>query len=232
VIRHPRDFSSETWHLAADIGVYAWYYTPRFCAALPGARKFRLFLVACYRAVWEFVPRAEFRAAIEAGESFADDGDVAAATTATDAAWDVVSVELSPWYSLGWDLTALPMDDLFEGGHFPVWQRIAQSLEKTELNATFGRTQEQAAGLHLRLFRDIFGNPFRPIAFAPEWRTSTAVSLARTMYESREFGAMPILADALQDAGCDNDDILDHCRDTSLTHVRGCWVCDLVLGKA
>jgi len=51
------------------------------------------------------------------------------------------------------------------------------------------------------------------------------------MYESREFGAMPILADALQDAGCDNADILDHCRDTALTHVRGCWVVDLVLGR-
>ena len=45
------------------------------------------------------------------------------------------------------------------------------------------------------------------------------------------FGAMPILADALQDAGCDNDDILNHCRDTSLTHVRGCWVIDLLTGR-
>ena len=56
--------------------------------------------------------------------------------------------------------------------------------------------------------------------------------LARTMYDSREFSAMPILADALQDAGCDNDDILAHCRDANQVHVRGCWVVDLVLGKA
>jgi hypothetical protein len=81
------------------------------------------------------------------------------------------------------------------------------------------------------LLRDILGNPFRPVTFSPEWRTDTAVSLARQMYDSREFGAMPILADALQDAGCDADDILSHCRDTSATHVRGCWVVDLVLGK-
>jgi len=79
--------------------------------------------------------------------------------------------------------------------------------------------------------RDIFGNPFRPVAFSPEWRTDTAIALARQMYEAREFGAMPILADALQDTGCDNDEILSHCRDASLTHVRGCWVVDLVLGK-
>ena len=82
------------------------------------------------------------------------------------------------------------------------------------------------------LVRDIFGNPFRPVAFAPEWRTDTAVALSRTMYDQRDFSAMPILADALQDAGCDNPDILAHCRDTSLTHVRGCWVVDGVLGKA
>ena len=79
--------------------------------------------------------------------------------------------------------------------------------------------------------RDVVGNPFRPVTFSPSWRTDTAVSLARQMYESREFGAMPILADALQDAGCDNDAILTHCRDASATHVRGCWVVDLVLGK-
>src|SRR5205814_838558 len=68
-------------------------------------------------------------------------------------------------------------------------------------------------------------------SFSPEWRTETAVALARTMYDSREFSAMPILADALQDAGCDNDAILSHCRDANQPHVRGCWVVDLVLGK-
>jgi hypothetical protein len=78
--------------------------------------------------------------------------------------------------------------------------------------------------------RDIFGNPFRPLSFDPAWRTDTAVSLARTMYDRREFGAMPILADALQDAGCESEPILAHCRDPHATHVRGCWVCDLVLG--
>jgi hypothetical protein len=78
---------------------------------------------------------------------------------------------------------------------------------------------------------DIVGNPFRPVPFSSDWRTDTVLSLARTMYESREFSAMPILADALQDAGCDSTDILNHCRDTTQPHVRGCWVTDLVLGK-
>jgi hypothetical protein len=82
------------------------------------------------------------------------------------------------------------------------------------------------------LLRDIFGNPFRPVAFDPAWRTSTAVALAGQVYESRDFVAMPILADALQDAGCDSADVLDHCRDPKQVHVRGCWVVDLALGKA
>jgi hypothetical protein len=82
----------------------------------------------------------------------------------------------------------------------------------------------------LALIGDIFGNPFRPVAFDPAWRTDTAVILARQMYESREFAAMPILADALQDAGCEDESILTHCRGDG-PHVRGCWVVDLVLGK-
>lgn len=87
------------------------------------------------------------------------------------------------------------------------------------------------------LLRELFGNPFKvgsphsPPAIKPSWRTGTAVTLARTVYESRDFSAMPILADALQDAGCDNEDVLAHCRDPKATHVRGCWVVDLVLGK-
>ncbi len=84
----------------------------------------------------------------------------------------------------------------------------------------------------IRVLRDIFGNPFRPVAFDPAWRTDTAVAVARQMYDSRDFGAMPILADALQDAGCEDEHILNHCRDTSAPHVRGCWVCDLVLNKS
>ena len=81
------------------------------------------------------------------------------------------------------------------------------------------------------LFRDIFGNPFRPATFAPEWRTEVAVGIAAKMYDARDFGNMPVLADALQDAGCEHPDILSHCREPG-THVRGCWVVDLVLGKA
>jgi hypothetical protein len=86
--------------------------------------------------------------------------------------------------------------------------------------------------VHADLIRCIFGNPFREAAFDPAWRTSAAVALATQMYESRDFGSMAILADALEDAGCDSDDVIAHCRDPKGCHARGCWVVDRVLGKA
>jgi hypothetical protein len=80
------------------------------------------------------------------------------------------------------------------------------------------------------IVRDIFGDPFRPVGFKPEWLTGTVTALARVMYSTRDFSAMPILADALQDAGCDDEEILGHCRAEQAMHVRGCWVVDHLLG--
>jgi hypothetical protein len=79
-----------------------------------------------------------------------------------------------------------------------------------------------------RLLREVYGKPYRQAHFSPAWRTDTVRTLARDMYDRREFSAMPILADALEDAGCDDGDILLHCR-LPAEHVRGCWVLDLVL---
>jgi len=80
------------------------------------------------------------------------------------------------------------------------------------------------------LLREAFGNPFRPVSADTTWLTSTVVHLAQGIYEEKAFDRMPILADALQDAGCDNQDILIHCRSEG-PHVRGCWVVDLLTGR-
>jgi hypothetical protein len=69
-----------------------------------------------------------------------------------------------------------------------------------------------------------------PVTLDPSWLTSSVVALATGIYEEKAFHQMPILADALQDAGCDNEDILTHCREPA-EHVRGCFVVDQVLGK-
>jgi hypothetical protein len=96
-----------------------------------------------------------------------------------------------------------------------------------------GRSPADTRAQLFRLYHDITGLPrTAQVPLAPSWRTTTAVQLARQMYESRDFSAMPILADALQDASCDSDDILTHCRDPQAAHVRGCWVVDLILGKS
>jgi len=77
----------------------------------------------------------------------------------------------------------------------------------------------------------VFGNPFRPSALEDRIRTSTAVAIAEAIYTDRAFDRLPILADALEDAGCTDAAILDHCRQPG-EHARGCWVVDLVLGKS
>jgi hypothetical protein len=64
----------------------------------------------------------------------------------------------------------------------------------------------------------------------PSWLTLTVRQLTQAIYDEGAFERLPILADALEDAGCDNADILNHCRQPG-EHVRGCWVVDLVLGK-
>jgi hypothetical protein len=80
------------------------------------------------------------------------------------------------------------------------------------------------------LLRDLFGNPIRPITINSHWLTSNVLDLARTIYEERAFDRLPILADALMDAGCADEANLSHCRSEG-PHVRGCWVVDLILGK-
>lgn len=75
------------------------------------------------------------------------------------------------------------------------------------------------------LLRDILGDPFRPVLFAPRWRTETVAALAEGIYHERAFDRLPILADALEEAGCEDERVLSHCREPGL-HARGCWVVD------
>lgn len=80
------------------------------------------------------------------------------------------------------------------------------------------------------VFFEHFGDIERPVVLDPSWRTEAVVALAAGIYANRGFDRLPILADALDDAGCASPDVLTHCRSAG-PHARGCWVVDLLLGK-
>ena len=102
-------------------------------------------------------------------------------------------------------------------------------IKMVELAFQEGMSAERSR--QARVLRCIFGNPFRPVAADPSWLTSSVVALTNAIYFGRAFDRLPVLADALEEAGCNHPDVLSHCRGEGV-HDRGCWVVDLVLGKA
>jgi hypothetical protein len=170
-------------------------------------RKLRLFAVLCYR---EYL---RFRPDLNTGifPRWADVTERYAEGTATFEEWEGVRVCVH--------------------GTFHDVDPHKQALFSVDTAFACCQHEPSEALLLARFLRDIFGNHFRPVTFNPAWRTSDVLLLAQGIYDDRAFDRMPILADALQDAGCNNADVLNHCRDTHATHVRGCWVVDLVLGK-
>jgi hypothetical protein len=189
---------------------------------LLNARKSRLFACGCFRLVWDRITHADVRATVGVAEERADRR--------------VSQPELDRHR---YPMTH-PSDDVAN------WLAVAaQSLAVANLNPSYvawsvraavenGRYHAARTGVDCHpqadLIRDIFGNPFRPVTLDPSRLTSTVVTLAEGIYADRAFDRLPILADALQDAGCDDAEVLGHCRGEG-PHVRGCWVVDLVLGK-
>jgi hypothetical protein len=106
-----------------------------------------------------------------------------------------------------------------------------RSTEYGQMVAEGGDPAERAA--HCALLREIMGNPFRSPAIAPAvlaWNGGAVRRFAKAMYDERSFAQMSQLADALEQAGCTDADVIAHCREPG-EHVRGCWVVDLILGK-
>jgi hypothetical protein len=208
-----------------------------------GRRRLRLFACACVRGIWPLLRNPGSRQALYYAELYADgqttEHDLATATQQAKAA---VRAEypnfeaLSPAHGEAAQAAGHAVAKRYDLGNHPsvvhATFAAASAWAKNEGEVWRERLWWQRQAVHADWLRDIYGNPFRSVAFSPQWRTDTATALARQMYESREFDAMPILADALQDAGCDCDEVLNHLRDASVTHVRGCWVTDLVLNRS
>jgi hypothetical protein len=192
-------------------------------------RQYRLFAVACAR---DELARAQ------AGQGCFNFGDELRA-------WDAEFF----WHpERGYEAAVRAAESVADGGskqHFPRWfvgwageaALIAYAALGHDPDDIITIPAERIAATVRRYtthpavyLRDIFGNPFRPVTLDPTWRTPEVLLLARSLYEERRFEDMPVLADALEEAGCQNPDILAHCRQPG-EHVRGCWVVDLLLGK-
>ncbi len=177
-------------------------------------RKLRLAACAYCRSVWQFLGKAS-RKAVLLGEKMADEQVAESRRQAVlRAAIEAVCrfEEASGDFFFAADMA----------------YRVVCNDGWYAANWTMGNWTDLASGVPILV--DIFGNPFRPVSLNPTWLTSTVVALARTIYSDRAYDHLPILAGALVEAGCDNEDILGHCRQPGL-HVRGCWMLDLILGK-
>jgi hypothetical protein len=176
-------------------------------------RKLRLFACGYYRQIWDTLTERHARKIVEISELYADGvGKPQALSGARRNGWNEV-VKNTAWVVAG----------------DSAWEAARRTTVNYYLRNSFPTDIRKL--IHCGLLRDIFGNPFCPVSVAPAWLTSNVVALATGIYGERAFDRMPILADALQDAGCANEDVLNHCRDDGV-HVRGCWVVDLLLGKS
>jgi hypothetical protein len=177
-------------------------------------RKLRLAAAACCRACH---PSDDcIRRAVEAAEFYADRGAfVPGAIPAAEVGEVVGTWDVDPPEAIWADAVRLLISVPARQATLVVIRLTAAVL-----------TRDEQVGLLLC----IFSLPHQRYEADPTWLTSTVTAIAKGMYESRDFSAMPILADALEDAGCTDEGVLNHCRGGG-PHVRGCWVVDLVLGK-
>ncbi|MDY3555924.1 hypothetical protein R5W24_005070 [Gemmata sp. JC717] len=189
-------------------------------------RKFRLFAAACCRRIAHRLPDDRCREALDTSERYleglAGSDELAAAYVNAQRAFTEFDNRD------GWETAASAVSSACVADEVPFF---AASAAREAALLVWPRLQRKMEyRWQSRVLHDIFGNPFRSVVIVPTWITTDVCILAEGIYAEKAFDRMPILADALQDAGCDNDDILNHCRQPG-EHVRGCWVVDLLLGK-
>jgi len=196
------------------------------------ARKLRLVAVTCCRRVWPLLTDERSRRAVELAEQSVD--------------------ELISWSAL--DATSTAAREVKHHEYHADVAAFAASYAPTpilEFAHVVGIMQTAAeapdTGVHLEesaqaaLLREVFGPlPFRPFHVAPallRWNDGIVRRLADAVYDERKLPEgtldatrIAVLGDALEDAGCDNADILNHCRQPDV-HVRGRWVVDLLTGR-
>ena len=243
------------WLACADPGEMLWFLEnkqkkpPKRKWPKLTERKQQLFACACCRRIWHLLVDERSRRAVEVAERCADGSVtneelVAAAADAYAAATDDRAYDnddmaapecaarnaIGIYDSNGAISTMTPSFNAWNAAESTAWA-IANRASEAPGEGVWEAACCAEELAQADLVRDIIGNPFRPILLDAVWLTPAVVQLAQTIYDDRAFDRLPELADALQDAGCDNDEILAHCQGPG-PHARGCWVVDLILGKA
>jgi hypothetical protein len=178
-----------------------------FLAGKASVRKLRLFACGCVRTFWQSMSDSRGTKLVDFAELYADGKTTAAA---------IVREMCRISYGTG-----------------ILW--ILRSDASEAARRWAGPATTSVRPTAPRLLRDIFPNPCR---FVPgveppwlAWHRGTLTALASAIYDTGDFDRLPLLADAVEDAGCADADLLDHLRGPG-PHVRGCWALDLVLGKS
>jgi len=188
-------------------------------------RKFRLFACACCRRLEQYLTGEQSRMAIEVAERYADglatDDELAKATKSLEIVPPVNQLyPNAPAYYATWDYALDAATSAAEA-----------SVEVIENAGIDPDTERSAQAANLR---DLVGPlVFRPVNISSAWllwENGMIPQLAEAIYEDQDFHRLPILADALEEAGCTEVVILKHLRSPGM-HIRGCWVVDLILGK-
>jgi hypothetical protein len=184
-------------------------------------RKLRLFVCACCRRIPSLISDGRCRRAVEMSERFADG-------LSSEQELEVVRLGVEEAETRA---RAESKHDEANAAH-AAWRACFPKLYPAWTPSAIWLANEQRA--QPALLRDLFPHPVRLNTIQPswlEWNEGTVVNLARSIYDEFSFQDLPILADALEEAGCCDADILNHCRRGG-THIRGCWVIDLVLGRS
>lgn len=249
---HGKDVvTEEEWSSCAQPRkLFKWW---QYLRGNPPPRKRRLLASACCRRIWKGLWSEELRHAVEAAEQYADGliqvPELAVAQARAEAVAGPVGERLghlrpgteehrseATLWSAAW--AAANAAHIRGQGLYvcmisssPVDNALDYASKYRDYEAQRGLDEQRA---QCQLFRDIFGNPLRPLSIDPawlKWNAGTVLKIAQRIYDERCFDGMPLLGDALEESGCTESDILCHCRGSE-PHVLGCWLLDLILNKA
>lgn len=187
-------------------------------------RKYRLFAVACTRRLWSRFEIAACRRAVEVSEHYADGLGYGRRVRGGGKEIEALTEQCTLSDDDHW-LLGIAASHSWDRSYRLAGQVSADCVHV--LGQSFNGPEEQA---QCDIIRDLFPGPTHAVSADFAWHAPEVLLIARRMYDSRDFSAMPVLADTLQAIGCNDPLVLAHCRNVG-AHVRGCWVVDLLLGK-